>query len=257
MASNSLWLWLVALAAAAVGFTVLRLALSLLTSRFGRLAEGTRTYADDLLVGTMRATGRFFVAVVALIAASLLLDLSGTASVLRKWAAVVAVTLQVGLWGQRGITLWLDHQRESLLESDPGSVTTLQGLSTWPGLLFGRRLACSCSTTWGLDVSALLAGLGIGGIAVALALQNILGDLFASLSIALDKPFVTGDFIIVGDMMGTVSHVGLKTTRITSLSGEQLVFANADLLGSRIPKLQTNGRTQGRLFNRSSLSDAS
>lgn len=65
----------------------------------------------------------------------------------------------------------------------------------------------------GYNVSALLAGLGIGGIAVALALQNVLGDLFASLSITLDKPFVTGDFIIVGDLLGTVSHVGLKTTR--------------------------------------------
>jgi small-conductance mechanosensitive channel len=86
----------------------------------------------------------------------------------------------------------------------------------------------------GYNVSALLAGLGIGGIAVALALQNVLGDLFASLSITLDKPFVTGDFIIVGDLLGTVSHVGLKTTRVTSLSGEQLVFSNSDLLSSRI-----------------------
>ncbi len=86
----------------------------------------------------------------------------------------------------------------------------------------------------GYNVSALLAGLGIGGVAVALALQNVLGDLFASLSIALDKPFVTGDFIIVDDKLGTVSRVGLKTTRVMSLSGEQLVFSNSDLLSSRI-----------------------
>jgi small-conductance mechanosensitive channel len=74
----------------------------------------------------------------------------------------------------------------------------------------------------------------VGGIAVALAVQNVLGDLFASFSIVLDKPFVIGDFIIVGDHLGTVEHVGLKTTRIRSLSGEQLVFSNTDLLGSRI-----------------------
>jgi len=85
-----------------------------------------------------------------------------------------------------------------------------------------------------VDVTALVAGLGVGGIAVALAVQNILGDLFASFSIVLDRPFVMGDFIIVGDYMGTVEHVGLKTTRIRSLSGEQLVFSNTDLLGSRI-----------------------
>jgi len=72
------------------------------------------------------------------------------------------------------------------------------------------------------------------GSAVALAVQNILGDLFASFSIVLDRPFVMGDFIIVGEHLGTVEHIGLKTTRLRSLSGEQLVFSNTDLLGSRI-----------------------
>jgi small-conductance mechanosensitive channel len=84
------------------------------------------------------------------------------------------------------------------------------------------------------DVSALVASLGVGGIAVALAAQNILGDLFASLSILFDKPFVVGDFIIVDDLPGTVEKVGLKTTRVRSLFGEQLVFSNNDLLSSRI-----------------------
>jgi len=86
----------------------------------------------------------------------------------------------------------------------------------------------------GFNVTTLVASLGIGGVAVALAVQNILGDLFASLSIALDKPFVIGDFIVVDDIAGTVEHVGLKTTRVRSLSGEQVVFSNADLLKSRI-----------------------
>jgi small-conductance mechanosensitive channel len=86
----------------------------------------------------------------------------------------------------------------------------------------------------GIQVGPLLAGLGVGGIAVALALQNILGDLFASLSIVLDKPFVIGDFIVVGEMSGNVEHIGLKTTRVRSLSGEQLIFSNSDLLAARI-----------------------
>ena len=86
----------------------------------------------------------------------------------------------------------------------------------------------------GFDITTLIAGLGVGGIAIALAVQNILSDLFASLSIVLDKPFVIGDFIIINEYMGTVEHVGLKTTRIRSLSGEQLVIANNDLLSSRI-----------------------
>jgi small-conductance mechanosensitive channel len=95
----------------------------------------------------------------------------------------------------------------------------------------------------GVDVTALVAGLGVGGIAVALAVQNILSDLFASLSIVLDKPFAVGDFLIIDSFLGSVEHVGLKTTRLRSLSGEQLVFSNTDLLGSRI-------RNYGRMFER-------
>ncbi|HPK54642.1 MAG TPA: mechanosensitive ion channel family protein, partial [Smithellaceae bacterium] len=86
----------------------------------------------------------------------------------------------------------------------------------------------------GVNITGLVAGLGIGGIAVALAVQNILGDLLASLSIVLDKPFVIGDSIVVDSFSGTVEHIGLKTTRIRSISGEQLVFSNNDLLKSRI-----------------------
>jgi len=95
----------------------------------------------------------------------------------------------------------------------------------------------------GIDVTALVAGLGVGGVAVALAVQNILGDLFASLSIVFDKPFAVGDFLIIDSYMGSVEYVGLKTTRLRSLSGEQRVFSNSDLLGSRI-------RNYGRMYER-------
>jgi small-conductance mechanosensitive channel len=86
----------------------------------------------------------------------------------------------------------------------------------------------------GVQITAILAGVSISGIAIALAVQNVLGDLLGSLSIILDKPFVIGDFIVVGEFSGTVEHVGLKSTHIRSVSGEQLVFSNSDLLSSRI-----------------------
>ena len=86
----------------------------------------------------------------------------------------------------------------------------------------------------GVEVGTLITSLGVGGIAVALAVQNILGDLFASISIVLDQPFIVGDFITVGEYMGTVEHIGLKSTRVRSLTGEQLIFSNSDLLDSRI-----------------------
>jgi small-conductance mechanosensitive channel len=86
----------------------------------------------------------------------------------------------------------------------------------------------------GFNVSSMIAGLGISGIAVALAAQAVLGDLFAAVAIYLDKPFVVGDAIKVGDMAGTVQHIGVKTTRVRALTGEMLVFPNAMLTGQRI-----------------------
>ena len=86
----------------------------------------------------------------------------------------------------------------------------------------------------GFDISALVASLGIGGVAIALASQGVLQDLFSYFSILLDRPVQIGDFIIVGDFVGTVEHIGIKTTRMRSLSGEQLIIANTELTGSRI-----------------------
>lgn len=86
----------------------------------------------------------------------------------------------------------------------------------------------------GFKISTVIAGLGIGGVAVALAAQAILGDLFSYFAIFFDRPFEIGDFIIVGDYLGTVEYIGIKTTRIRSLGGEQLVFSNSDLTNSRI-----------------------
>ena len=93
-----------------------------------------------------------------------------------------------------------------------------------------------------MKFNSLIASLGIGGIAVALAVQNTLGDLFASLSIALDKPFKIGDRIEIGEITGTVERIGLKTTRIRSINGEEIVFSNSDLLNSRINNFQSMER---------------
>lgn len=94
----------------------------------------------------------------------------------------------------------------------------------------------------GIKVSTVIAGLGIGGVAVALAAQAILGDLFSYFAILFDRPFEIGDFIIIGDYLGTIEHIGIKTTRVRSLSGEQLVFANKDLTNSRIRNYKRMGK---------------
>lgn len=85
-----------------------------------------------------------------------------------------------------------------------------------------------------VNIIALVTRLGAGRVAIAQAVQNILDNLFASLSIILDKPFVVGDHIVVNDAMGTLQHIGLKTTRVRSLGGKLIAFSNTDLLKSRI-----------------------
>jgi len=94
----------------------------------------------------------------------------------------------------------------------------------------------------GFKISAVIAGLGIGGVAVALAAQAILGDLFGYFAILFDRPFEVGDFIIIGEYLGTIEHIGIKTTRIRSLGGEELVFSNTDLTNSRLRNYKRMGK---------------
>jgi small-conductance mechanosensitive channel len=86
----------------------------------------------------------------------------------------------------------------------------------------------------GIDVTSLVAGMGIGGLAIALALQNVLSDLFAAFSIYIDKPFKAGDFIKLGTDSGTVEKIGMKTTRLKTLQGEQLIISNQELTNARV-----------------------
>ncbi len=148
---------------------------------------------------------------------------------------LVVFFMQMGAWAGVLLNGFIDRYASRHGEDDPQATT---GLSI--ARLIGRIIVWSVVLllildNLGVNVTALVAGLGIGGIAIGLAAQNVLGDLFGSLALVLDKPFVRGDFIILSDEhMGTVEKIGLKTTRIRSLGGEQLIVANTDLLTSRI-----------------------
>ncbi len=149
-------------------------------------------------------------------------------------ATVIALLAQAALWGDALVRSYLMRQAKRRTETDAGVATTLLALAFLARTAVWSVVILLILANLGIDVTAMVAGLGIGGIAIALAAQNILGDLFASASIMLDKPFLLGDFIVVGADMGTVEHIGLKTTRVRSLSGEQLIFANSELLKCRI-----------------------
>jgi small-conductance mechanosensitive channel len=146
---------------------------------------------------------------------------------------VLLILLQTGIWAVRSVRLLLDIKRR-----ERGADATLIG-SMSIILLVARLAVWSVLTlvaleNFGVNITALLAGLGVGGVAVALALQNVLGDLFASLSIALDKPFTVGDALTIDAFSGTVERIGIKTTRLRSDTGEQIILSNADILKSRV-----------------------
>lgn len=232
--SNSLRAWLVALAIAVLAVLAMRLVRAVAERQLARLAGRTDTDLDDVLVAAIRGTRPWFLVIVAVWAGSLSLVLPGHLMDVLATITILASLVQLGIWMSAAIRRYVGAQSERTVDVDPARVTTMRAVGFLASVAVWTIILLVALDNMGIDVTALIAGLGVGGIAVALALQNILGDLFASLSIVLDKPFVYGDFIVVGDMAGTVEHVGLKTTRVKSLSGEQLIFSNSDLLQSRV-----------------------
>lgn len=227
-------IWVSYIIVAAVLAWMLRFVISKFLDRMIRIASRTSTHTDDLFIAVAGQTKSWVLFFWILF---LLINTHPLSNVIEKpaRALILLVTLaQVGFWGKAAIQSWNTEFLQRRAQEDASSAAAMGLLYISVQALFFVTLFLVGLSNFGVDIAALLAGLGVGGIAVALAAQNILGDLLASLSIVLDKPFVVGDFIIVGSDLGTVEHVGLKTTRVRALSGEQLIFSNKDLLESRV-----------------------
>ena len=234
VAGNPANRWAIAAVVLFVSLVVFRLLKRFLRRRFQTWEEGQgpdwvrecQAAADD--------TRSWFLWIVSAYFASLTLTLSEQATRVVAAVTIAALLIQGGIWANRLIGGAIRRQVGRRVATDAASAMTISVVGFLARMALWALVGLMMLANFGVDVTALVAGLGIGGLAVALAAQNILSDLFASLSIVLDKPFVVGDFIIVGDFLGSVEHVGLKTTRVRSLSGEQLIFPNSDLLQSRI-----------------------
>ncbi|MFK7849061.1 MAG: mechanosensitive ion channel family protein [Rhodothermales bacterium] len=202
--------------------------------RFERLASSTANIIDDVIAVVLKNTKRFTFFALGIWIATLFRQLPGNISEMVGRFLFLVLLFQIGIWGTSVIDWWINYYREKKLEQDPSAVTTISAIGMLARIGLWSMLLLAVLDNFGIDVTALVTGLGIGGIAVALAVQNILGDIFASLSIVLDKPFVVGDFLVMDDYKGNVEYIGLKTTRIRSLSGEQIIVSNSDLLKSRL-----------------------
>ena len=189
-----------------------------------------RLLAPGIAAEFAAATSAWLLLPLATYAAILALDVPPRVERVAAAVALVAVVVQAGLWAHRALSHWLSLRFERTRAQDPQAATTLKLIGYAVQGLLWLLVVLLALDQLGFDVTALVAGLGIGGVAIALAVQSVLGDLFACAAIALDKPFVVGDFIVVDDLRGTVESIGLKTTRVRSLDGELLVFSNGDLL---------------------------
>lgn len=202
--------------------------------KHARYAETKRRELLELPAYVLARTSLPLIFALAFLAPLLTLELSAGAERVVRSALTIAAFWQVGVWAVAGVIAWIEHKRRTTLTRDRAVAGSLGIIAFVARAVIWSLVVLLTLDNLGIDITALVAGLGIGGIAVALAVQNVLGDLLASLSITLDRPFVIGDFLVIGDFMGNVEYIGIKTTRLRSLSGEQIVMSNADLLASRV-----------------------
>jgi len=229
-----LWNSLIALGAV-IALTLLSKAiLHFVIARLQKWAENTASDWDDIVLYGLAGTKMWIIFVWLCSVAVPLLKFHESVNVSARKIAVMVTAIQIIIWGLRAVGKWRDSFLEKKVGNDTSSVAAIGLMGTFLQALLVIIVVLLGLSNLGIDVGALIAGLGIGGIAIALAAQNVLGDLLASLSIVLDKPFVVGDAITVGDKSGTVEHIGVKTTRVRSTSGEQLIFSNKSLLESQI-----------------------
>jgi small-conductance mechanosensitive channel len=199
-----------------------------------QLTTRTTTEIDDTIVLAIKKTHLGLMLIIGAMLGAHWLDLPPNGALVCSTILKLALLIQIAIW----VHVFLNAAITKLLfrngQVDPVAKPGLRAISFLSRLVVWSLLLIFSLDNLGVNVSTMIAGLGIGGIALALALQSTLGDLFCFVAILLDKPFVIGDFVVVGDYLGTIEYIGIKTTRIRSLQGEQIIVSNNDLLSSRI-----------------------
>lgn len=231
-AGNTVLTWIVAIGVVLLAVLAVRILKTVLLKSIGRFAKKTSNWADDVIVDVVKSTGLFAYFAVAVFAAVIVLDFPGRLEPLLKVGATIILLVQAGIWIQEFfkslMSNWVSKRETKRNSTIAAGVTFAGKLVTW------TIIVLLILSNMGVKITAVIAGLGVGGIAVALAVQGVLGDLFASLSMYFDRPFDIGDFVIIDGYLGVVDKIGLRTTRLKSLGGEQIIFANGDIVKSRI-----------------------
>ncbi|MFL5785815.1 MAG: mechanosensitive ion channel family protein [Bacteriovoracaceae bacterium] len=189
---------------------------------------------DEIVVHTMEQTTHLWMVGTAMYVAASFVPHDKSWNKTLDTSFFILSMIQVAIWSNYLIDKWIMMSINRKTRSNPAAASSISLIQVLTKIFIFSALLLFTLNNLGIKITTILAGLGVGGIAVALALQRILGDLFSSLSIVMDKPFVVGDFIVLDQYMGEVERIGLKTTRLRSLGGEQIIISNSDLLSTRI-----------------------
>ena len=241
--------WLVGALLGLGVIAIIALLRRLVMRRLAPLAARPAWHWNDLLIDLTWRTSRPFVYSLGLAASAAIWPLTPRAAQAFDRLLVISLAAQAGLWGT-GLVRYavFTLMQQSTIGAD-ASYQSIRNLVRSLGLvlLWGCVLLI-CLDNLGVQVTTLVTGLGFTGVALGFATQNILPDLFASLAIVMDQPFLVGDFISLGTAMGTVERIGIKTTRLRSISGEEIVCANSELIKIRIQNFRSL-RERRVLFN--------
>ena len=231
---NSLLVWALGVVLFVLAWAALAITRRVLSKKLRALAERRHIVALDLASHVVDATKGLFLFLIAAFLGSRVWELPADWDTGLDRVAIIAFIIQAGLWFTTATLVSIEAKREEELTDNRSVVAAMDILSFVIRLAIWAFVLLLILDNLGINITALVAGLGVGGIAVALAAQNILGDLFAYFTIMFDRPYEIGDFVIVGEYMGVVNQLGMKTTRIGSLGGEQIIMSNKDLTDSRV-----------------------
>lgn len=223
--------WLSSLGVALVAYLVLVIVFKWILPRVLKIQGKHLGHLRHVLAYSLDGTRWSLMLVIALTIGGATLPLSDSALLSIQRIGLALTFIQFAIWGHRVVSDWTVKRAERAAQVGGPNNPVLRSVFSW-----GMKLAIwvvvllFILANYGVNITAFVASLGVGGVAIALAVQNILSDIFASLAIGLDKPFEVGDFIVFGADSGTIERIGLKTTRIRSISGEEIVYGNTGLL---------------------------
>lgn len=230
---NRVSVWITTLVVTISVWFILQVAKAVVMHRLHHIAKKTETKFDDLAALLVEKTKPFFFFLIGLYFGTKFLKLTPKFELYLFRFFVIFFSFQVIIWGNALINFLIFERKKDETDSVV-TTTTFRVIGFVAKFVVWSVVLLIVLSNLGVNITAVITGLGVGGIAIALATQKILGDIFSSFIIVFDKPFEVGDFIVIQDIRGRVERIGLKTTRIRSITGEEIIVPNSNLIDSRI-----------------------